>query len=189
MGKYTVYCHTNKYNGKRYVGATSQNVMDRWQNGKHYNRHKSFYEDILKYGWQNFSHEILYTKLTKSEAERIEKDLIKKWHLTNSLYGYNVRNGGNLRRLSKETREKIKLKTLGKNNPFYNHHHTEETKDLMRSLKPTKKVKCIETNVIYFSTREAERKTHISHADIIKCCKGTQNTAGKFHWQYLEEVV
>ena len=189
MGEYTVYCHTNKTNGKKYVGVTSQNVTDRWQNGKHYSRHKNFYADILKYGWDNFEHQILYTKLIKSKAEKIEKDLIKKWELTNNLYGYNVRNGGNLHKFSKEVKEKIKAKTTGKNNPFYNCNHTEKTKELMRALKPTKKVKCVETSVVYISTREAERETHISHSDIIKCCKGTKNTAGKFHWQYLEEVV
>lgn len=189
MGNYTVYCHTNKKNNKKYVGATSQSVLERWQNGKHYKRHKNFYNDIVLYGWNNFTHEILYTNLTKKQAEKIEADIIKNWHLTDKKYGYNVRNGGKLNKLSPKAIEKLKERNKGENNPFFNKQHSEETKVIMSERKPKRKVICIETKNIYNSTREAERKTDISHSDIIKCCKGKQNTAGNFHWKYLEEVV
>ena len=48
-----------------------------------------------------------------------------------------------------------------------------------------RKVICIETGVIYNSIIEVERQLGILHSDICKCCKGTRDTAGKFHWQYI----
>lgn len=41
------------------------------------------------------------------------------------------------------------------------------------------KVKCITTNEIFVSAREAERKYNISHSNILHCCKGKQKYAGK----------
>ena len=33
---WTVYCHENRVNGKRYVGITSREVTERWRDGKGY---------------------------------------------------------------------------------------------------------------------------------------------------------
>ena len=181
---YTVYCHTNKHNGKRYVGVTSQNPYDRWQNGKHYKRHKRFWYDIELYGWEEFTHEIIYTGLTEKEAVVEEKRLIKKWNLTNPKYGYNVYCGGQIVKVSEQTREKLSVLNSGENNHFYGCHHSEKTKRIIRERKAKKSVECIETGEIYKSTREAERITNIGHSEIIKCCKGKQKTAGGFHWNY-----
>jgi len=51
----------------------------------------------------------------------------------------------------------------------------------------SKKVECIETHMIYNSTREAERLTGISHSNISLVCNGKRKTAGKFHWRYIEK--
>lgn len=50
----------------------------------------------------------------------------------------------------------------------------------------SKKVKCIETGIIYNSSREAERQTGIYHNQISKCCLKRKkfNTAGGYHWCY-----
>ena len=58
---YLVYKHTNKINGKGYIGLTqfsSANI--RWQNGKGYKKQKYFYATIKKDGWENFVHKILF---------------------------------------------------------------------------------------------------------------------------------
>lgn len=65
MKKYCVYCHTNKINGKKYIGITSQKPQHRWKNGQGYRNNEYFFRAIEKYGWHNFTHEILYTDLSK----------------------------------------------------------------------------------------------------------------------------
>lgn len=186
---YFVYCHTNRINGKKYVGITSQHVHARWQNGKHYARHSRFYSDILKFGWENFDHDVIASGLSKEDAEKMERELIDSLDLTNEEKGYNFSTTGiRTAHLKDEAKEKLRAQSIGKNNPFYNHKHSKETKLLMSENRPKRAVMCIETGIVYKSTREAERQTKIDHADIIRCCKGLLNKAGGYQWKY-EEVI
>ena len=58
--RYTVYKHTNKANGKVYIGITRQDPEKRWgEGGCNYAGNKHFSRAINKYGWNNFSHKIL----------------------------------------------------------------------------------------------------------------------------------
>lgn len=81
--KFTVYKHTNKINGKIYVGITGVGVYNRWgKNGVNYLRDKCrFSYAIRKYGWGNFTHEILFENLTREDACQKEIQLIKEWNL------------------------------------------------------------------------------------------------------------
>ena len=56
--------------------------------------------------------------------------------------------------------------------------------------KRSKPVRCIETGVIYASTREVERKFGIDNNNISRCCCGKNKTSKGFHWEYInkEEV-
>ena len=89
---YCVYLHTNKTNGKKYVGITSRKTNTRWQKGNGYKRQKKFYAAISKYGWDGFSHEILFANLTLEEANLKEKELIKFYDSFKN--GYNSTEGG-----------------------------------------------------------------------------------------------
>lgn len=91
---YVVYCHTNKINGKRYIGITSRKPERRWRNGEGYSHNHHFYASIQKYGWHNFAHEILYSDLKKEDAWEIEKRLIAEYDTTNEQKGYNIGTGG-----------------------------------------------------------------------------------------------
>ena len=51
----------------------------------------------------------------------------------------------------------------------------------------SKKVKCVEKNVIYEALREAERQLGIPATNISKACKGKIKTAGGYHWEYVGE--
>ena len=76
MTNYCVYLHTSPTN-KYYVGITKQNPLKRWANGRGYCKNKHFYNAILKYGCDNFKHEIIFSGITKEEAIQSEKQLIK----------------------------------------------------------------------------------------------------------------
>ena len=98
MGNWTVYKHTNKINGKSYIGITSRKPEDRWgTNGYKYQSQKSKYlcfsKAIQKYGWDNFTHEILFTGLTKEDACKKEKELISFYN-SKAPSGYNLTDGG-----------------------------------------------------------------------------------------------
>ena len=69
---FIVYKHTSPSN-KVYIGITKLN---------------------LKYGWNNFQHEILYSELSEKEAKQIEIYLIAYYNSTDHNYGYNKTKGG-----------------------------------------------------------------------------------------------
>lgn len=98
MRDYVVYKHTNKINNKIYIGITND-VKRRWRNNgieyKSSGKNAHFRNAIVKYGWDNFKHEILATGLTKEEAGEKEKQLIAKFNATDKTIGYNVARGGN----------------------------------------------------------------------------------------------
>lgn len=122
MKNYCVYCHTNKIDGKRYIGITSQKPEYRWKNGNGYRNNIYFYRAIQKYGWHNFLHEILYTDLSKADAEALEIRIIKEYKTTDNQYGYNIENGGNgTEKFTDEVRVKISQALIG-------HVCSEETK-------------------------------------------------------------
>lgn len=91
---YTVYCHTNKLNGKRYFGITSKRPEVRWGNGNNYRSSRHFNFAIEKYGWDGFTHEVIAEGLTKEEACQMEQDLIREYKTTDDRYGYNLSTGG-----------------------------------------------------------------------------------------------
>ena len=110
--KYCVYKHTAP-NGKVYIGITKRNPIKRWEGGNGYKYNRHFYSAILKYGWDNFSHEILLTDLTKEEAEIEEIRLISEYRSADPACGYNLRLGGSLAGFNERTIEKMRASHLG----------------------------------------------------------------------------
>lgn len=180
MNNYTVYYHRNKINNKYYIGITCQKVNQRWRSqGQGYKSQQKFYQAILKYGWENFDHIILYEHLTAEEAGLIEKRLIQQYDSIKN--GYNVELGGNNNQHSDITKEKIKNAMTGKK-------HSKETIQLIcekKQLQAGKKVQCIETKKIYNSLGEAMRDTGIDKASIRRVCVGEQGVAGGYHWKFI----
>lgn len=90
---FTVYCHINKINNKKYIGITNRKPEERWNKGNGY-RGQYFGKFIRKYGWDNFEHKILLDNLTKNEAQLAEIKFIKKYKTNDENFGYNKTIGG-----------------------------------------------------------------------------------------------
>ena len=87
---YIVYIHISP-SDKVYIGITAFDSKYRWlNNGRGYKNQTVFFNAIIKYGWINFKHEILYEGLTKEEALNKEEELIRKYKSYDRRYGYNV---------------------------------------------------------------------------------------------------
>ena len=173
--EYCVYRHKS-FDDRIYIGVTCQDVNRRWRNGQGYSHNDYFNRFIKKWGWDSMEHKVLYSNLSKEEAERLEKKLILFYNSTNYHKGFNITKGGSL---------------YGT--------HTEESKRKMSVTKRSRPdvnaipVRCIETNILYKSIREAERQTGVCAPNISANCKGKVNHAGvddfgkPFHWIYESE--
>lgn len=91
IGNYIVYRHTSP-SGKVYIGITSQKPRERWgYKGEKYIKNNKFYSAICKYGWDNFTHEILFNNLNYYKSSELEKNLIR--HYKNLGISYNISDG------------------------------------------------------------------------------------------------
>jgi len=91
---YTVYTHILS-NGKKYIGITCQDVDKRWgRGGVGYKACPYFWHAIVKYGWDNITHQVLFTELTEADAKQREKDLIIAYKTKDPACGYNLTDGG-----------------------------------------------------------------------------------------------
>lgn len=159
---YTVYVHTNKINGKKYVGITSCDVNVRWKNGYGYSDKLPIGRAIRKYGWDCFTHEIINSNVTEAEAKKTEISLIQQWHTTDPIYGYNITSGGDGItgwKHTEETKKKLSnaaKKRVGSKNPNFGHQWTEEMKKIYG---------------------EARKRENLSEATIMKM---SQSASGRF---------
>ena len=176
---FCVYMHISP-DGKKYIGITSRKPNKRWENGKGYKYNKHFYSAIQKYGWENFKHEILFSGLTKEEAEEKEIKLIDLYKTTDPTKGYNLRLGGSVCTFSEEAIEKMRRSHIGKTIPeeqrkkqsltmkgrkvssgMLGRKHTEKTKILLSNLQKGKKLD-LETKIKISKSRKGK-------------CQGTNN--------------
>lgn len=209
--KYIVYKHTAP-NGKCYIGITKRTMEQRARNGRGYLNNRAFYNAILKYGWENFTHEILESGLSPEEANEKERYYIKLYRSRSNENGYNIESGGCTQfALGEETKRKISEAMKGKSSP----PRSEETRrKLSNSLKGrtftpehcrhisegklgtqagknnprARKVLCVETGIIFDTIKEAGAFKGGSEKNIIACCAGRLKTSGGYHWRYVNGV-
>ena len=86
---YYVYKHTVP-NGKVYIGFTGEEPKYRWNGGLGYQQNKTFFKDILKYGWDNISHEIINVYDTEEAARDEEAIQIYQHKSMLPHFGYNI---------------------------------------------------------------------------------------------------
>lgn len=109
MEGFVVYMHTNKINGKKYIGITCQDSERRWRpDGDGYKNNCYFYNAIKKHGWDNFESAVLMSGLSKEQAEAEEVRLIALYDTTNRIKGYNNAHGGGANGFhTEETKKKM----------------------------------------------------------------------------------
>lgn len=197
---YKIYKHTSP-SGKAYIGQTKQLVDKRWLNGLGYTNCPKFWRAIQKYGWNNFSHEILEEVETVEEAIEREQYYIDLYD--SIAQGYNIKPAGN-HEWTEEMKEKARQSKLGKplsedhkkhlkenHKGFLGLHHSKETKNKIISNQPNAKpVICLETGEIFPSCGAAARAVNIkSRGNIRECCNGNSrySTVGGFHWGWYKE--
>jgi group I intron endonuclease len=96
--RFTIYCHTNKVNGKRYIGQTVDTMEGRWSEHISAARQgrgaRIFGAAIRKYGIESFDHEILeVVEGSQKDADDAEARWIKNLG-SRSPDGYNLAAGG-----------------------------------------------------------------------------------------------
>lgn len=179
---FKVYMHINKINNKKYIGITGQKyVTSRWKNGYGYRKSPRFFNAILKYGWNNFEHIILFDNLTKEQAEKKEKELIRFYKTTNNSYGYNMQDGGGICDVSELTRNKHRNRLKGT-------HHSEETKRKM-SISHIGKQKC-KGYKHSEKTKEKHKMFMLGEKNIRSRSVNQYDLNGNFirHYNYMEQI-
>jgi len=95
--KYVVYKITNKTNNKVYIGKTIRSMSGRFAGHNHKIRQGSqlpIYNAIRKYGWADFTIEILARCSAVEELNVLEISWIKHYNARDIQFGYNIAEGG-----------------------------------------------------------------------------------------------
>lgn len=203
---YCVYSHTNKVNGKIYIGLTSMKPEERWKNGVGYHVGTHFRSAIDKYGWDNFEHRIIKDGLTEDEASYWEQYYISFYNSTDRRYGYNMSSGGESggHPQTEETRKKISENgyhygMLGKKHSneakakmsksrtgrVFSDETKKKISDAHKKLR-NKRVYCEELDCIFESLDEAAEKIGRTKSAIVYCCKGKTKTCKGYHLKYID---
>jgi len=211
-----IYKITNKINGKVYIGQ-SIDIEERFQKHKQheYNIHLALaYKD---YGLQNFSFEVIKeiknSPLANLFLNVYEVKYINEYNSTNKNKGYNITKGGSdcpgipgTSVVCTETGEVFEKiiharhladprairKVLNGNQVTAGGYHWKKIKkEYHNHYKVTnrsfgKRIQCIESGKIYENCRSI--KLGIHPTGIYKAAKGIQESAGGFHWRFVEEI-
>lgn len=177
---FDIYKATNKFNGKYYIGVTTQGVGARMKkhlykalSGSQYNFHKA----LAEFGLEGFSVEVIDSTEDLEEAKQLEKKWIEYYHSNNSEYGYNSDCGGDIMFHTEDTKAKISAVHKGKDmSKFYS---------ALIQYSLSGKFICE-----YESMASAEKKTGVCRASIIRSLKKaikTQSKANPYIWVYKKD--
>lgn len=115
---FTIYCHTHRATGRRYVGQTSQGMRRRWNThvaGSRFGEQGRFARALRKYGRDSFDHEVLDVVATENGANVAERAWIAHYQSSDPRFGFNIDLGGrDQRKFSEETKEKLRASALAR---------------------------------------------------------------------------
>ncbi len=180
MNKKTIYCFANLINNKQYIGSTINDPVIRYKqhlyNSTHKNTHQYYYplyQDIRKYGIDNFSFSILFQKnCSEKQIRQIEQKYI------------------------------INMKTLYPNgyNQTINTLHPINDLTIYKKIKETKREKAKQVvlidqknNIIkqWRSIIDCAEQLKINEKKIAACCRGERKTTNnkRFCWIQNNKII
>lgn len=188
---------------------TSQKPEYRWGiDGRRYIECPYFWNAIQKYGWDNFSHHIIATGLTRDEAIQLERDTIAALNTQNPVFGYNLSAGGDgpdpdisrsvwkneetkahaikrMREAWKDPEKRERRSRAAKKrwaNPEFKEFATQRVAEAC-----AKPVRCTEGKKCFGSITEAANYYGIISSNISRAIK-TGYKCGGYHWEYIDNA-
>lgn len=193
-----VYLITNIINGKRYVGATTRGLEQRFKEhirGTNRRRHQIVHDAIKKYGTDAFTIVKLQDCQTLEELELAETRWIAALHTLVNEHGYNVAITNNAmkgRKHSTSTRQLLSELNRGQRHPMWGKHHTNDARERIRVNSRRRAVEQLTLDgtfvAIYPSIKDAARTTeHPDPTKIGLCCRGKRESTRGFRWRYAQD--
>ena len=172
-----VYLITNTVNGKKYVGQTQRILKQRLKDHRT-DKKRTIGIAIKKYGWENFTVEILDECETLEQLYESEKYWIAMLN-TKAPNGYNMTDGGI--GISGFTYTSVLKKNVEKP-PL-----TPEQRRQFSEAAPNRcEVLCVETGEVFPSISAAARWAGVDISGVLRAAGYTDRTAGGYHWCYAD---
>jgi group I intron endonuclease len=194
---YSIKCKIEPH--KEYIGQTAHEDFQVRLNGHMSDvkngRKRHLYNAIRKYGWDQFTIEILHNFPREGNwQERLDELEIQEIAQRGTLSpgGYNNETGGNRNKvLHEDTKELMSSVRSGEQHAMFGKHHQDEAKDLLRDAnrKEVQQRSRDGTEFIrtFMSIEDASQETGADGSHICKVCKGERKTAGGFNWKFAQD--
>lgn len=185
---YSVYKHTCP-NGKVYIGITCRPPKWRWNNGKKYESNKHFTRAIKKYGWDNITHEIVATNLSKEDACKMEMELIARYKSTDRKYGYNKSTGGECGAVGvKQSRRSIEKRRKSAIRYYADKSHRRYGKDSSKARAINQYNLLGDLLKSWDCGADIRNELGFCTTGIYNCCRFKYKSSNGFLWLYKDEA-
>lgn len=180
-----IYMTENLINHKKYIGQKKSN---KFLENKYLGSGTYLKNAIKKYGKENFKVCLIDTAESFEELNEKEIYYISKYNAVNSDEFYNMSTGGvlfgqgHILHHTYETKQRISKANSGKNNKFFGHKHSEETKEKLRNAWKQRKLIPVsdETRRKMSESRKGKKFTDEHKRKISEAQKGKKgNNFGK----------
>ena len=206
----SVYCITNKQNGKQYIGITKLGMHARFkkhvQDAKSRKYNAALGAAIRKYGEDQFTLTEIYRAASYKELEQMETHFIKRMR-TFAPHGYNLTWGGDYNwKLVCPERAKARAEAAGKalrgikrpiefgrkiSNAKKGRPLTQQNLDSIRRVK-SRPMRCIETGMVFNNGHLVEKwlreqgHKKAGRSGVVSCCQGKSKTSYGYTWEYVD---
>lgn len=181
-GIYTVYMHTMKPTGKRYIGCTGQDLERRFQHGIGYEKNAAFYSDIMKYGWDSVETSELASTSDFELATQFENAAIQRYETLDSKHGYNAWTSGSDNKPNASVGRNISKARMG-------HEVTDETRKKLSEY-GNRPVVCLRKDGTEFwtygSITEAAKSVNSFKSNIWAVCMGRKKSCKGYVWMFQD---